>query len=182
MTSRQQQAASSIADQWGPALTKAIVDKDISEFRSLFADDEAGVVVVLQNAEGSEAVFTIVDSKEEGGEEEAATDNPVLEGRVAGSLTWEEFREASAVDLEKQSYAKTEALCLGVLGDRMMMEVGRFNTSGQIIVETYSLLTFNSEGKVTMVETFTDPQVSSVVDKAASASASASSSGTVSEN
>jgi hypothetical protein len=170
MTSRQQQAAS-IADQWGPALTKAIVDKDISEFRGLFVDDEAGVVVVLQNAEGSEAVFTIVDSKEM----DEATDNPVLEGRVAGSLTWEEFREASAVDLEKQSYAKTEAVCLGVLGDRMMMEVGRFNTSGQIIVETYSLLTFNSEGKVTMVETFTDPQVSSVVDKVAAASASAAS-------
>lgn len=163
-TTRQQQAAA-IADQWGPALTKAIVDKDVSEFRGLFADDDAGVVVVLQDAEGSEAVFTIVDGKEG---EEVETANPVLEGRVAGSLTWEEFREASAVDLEKQSYAKTEAVCLGVLGDRMMMEVGRFNTSGDVIVETYSLLTINADGKVTMVETFTDPQVASVVNKAAS--------------
>jgi hypothetical protein len=179
MTSRQQQAAS-IADQWGPALTKAIVDKDLSEFRGLFVE-QGPVVVVLQNAEGSEAVFTIVDSKETE-EEEAATDNPALEGRVAGSLTWEEFREASAVDLEKQSYAKTEALCLGVLGDRMMMEVGRFNTSGEIIVETYSLLTFNAEGKVTMVETFTDPQVSSVVDMVVvAAAASSASSGAAAE-
>jgi hypothetical protein len=46
-----------IADKWGPALTKAILDGDLSTFKELFTSEL--VAVVLQNGEGVEAEFTI---------------------------------------------------------------------------------------------------------------------------
>jgi hypothetical protein len=158
------QQASVIADKWGPALTKAFHDGDMAEFRGLFVENEP-VVVVLQDASGSEAVCTIVDSKD--GSEEGGG-----ESEVVSTLTWEEFRAASASDLESQNFLKTEAQCLGVLGDRMILEVGRFNRDGAVYLEAYSLLTFDADGKVTMIETFTDPQISSVYKAAAAASSS----------
>jgi hypothetical protein len=51
--------AKDIADKWGPALTKAIKDGDISVFKDLFVTEP--VVVVLQNAEGMESVLLAVD-------------------------------------------------------------------------------------------------------------------------
>jgi hypothetical protein len=155
MTDRKKQAVA-IADNWGPALTRAVVEGDISDFRNLFATDEP-VMIVVQNSEGNEAVFTIVDNN-----------NDSVDGdEAAMSMTWEEFRQASAVDLEAQNYAKSEAQCLGVLGDRMILEVGRFNKDGFVYLEAYSLLTFDAEGKVTAVESFSDPQLSTLVAAAA---------------
>jgi hypothetical protein len=158
------QQASYIAEQWGPTLTKAFHEGDVSEFRSLFAYQEP-VVVVLQDASGNEAVCKIVDSRD-------ASEEPAEGEDTVTSLTWEEFRAASASDLESQNFFKTEAQCLGVLGDRLILEAGRFNRDGIVYLESYSLLTFNHEGKVTMVETFTDPQVASLHNKATAASSS----------
>lgn len=89
-----------IADQWGPAFTKAILQDDLGAFQSLFIDDP--VMVVLQNAEGQEADFSI--------------------GNSGATMTWQEFHQVTAVDLKEQEYVKTEAQCLGVLGDRMILE------------------------------------------------------------
>lgn len=130
--------AADIADKWGPALTKSIKERDISDFKALFASDEP-VFVVLQNAEGNEAEFTIGDIDE-------------------ASLTWDEYHELSIKDLTAQQYAKTEAQCLGVLGDRMILESDRFNTDGDVYMEAFSLLTLNEEGKIVAFEAFSDPQ------------------------
>lgn len=131
-------SAKEIADQWGPALTKAVKESDISAFRSLFAPGP--IMVVLQNAMGEEMEFTVGDDGE-------------------STLTWDEFHKTTTKDLTEQDYQKTEAQCLGVLGSRMILEVGRFNTSGEVYVETYSLLTLDEENKVTCFESFSDPNM-----------------------
>lgn len=143
-TNNKKSKASEVADQWGPALTKAIIDGDLSSFKSLFVSSEP-VAVVLQNAEGSEAEFTIGD-----------------EGQDA-TMTWQEFHELTRKDMEAQNYLKSESQCLGILGDRMILEIGRFNKDGEIYAESYSLLTLNADGKIAAVETFTDPQAESVM-------------------
>ena len=126
-----------IGELWGPALTKAITEDDISAFKALFVSDKL-VEVVLQNAEGEEVDTTIGDSGD-------------------ASLTWEDFKKLSKQDLEAQNYLKTESQCLGVLGDRLILEAARFNKGGEIYLESYSILTLNEEGKVIMFEAFTDP-------------------------
>lgn len=139
--------ATDIADKWGPALTKAYTDSDLAAFKSLFVSEP--VAVVLQNAEGGEAEFTI-------GEGEDA------------SLTWEQFHELSTKDLKKQNFLKSESQCLGVLGDRLIMEVARFNKDGEVYSEAYSLVTFNDDGKVVAFEAFTNPQAESIMEAASS--------------
>jgi ketosteroid isomerase-like protein len=139
--------ANEIADKWGPALTKAILDGDLSAFKDLFVSEP--VAVVLQNGEGAEAEFTIGDGEE-------------------ATLTWGEFHELTTKDLKEQSFLKSESQCLGVLGDRMIMEVGRFNKDGEVYAEAYSLLTFNEEGKIVAVEAFSDPVVGSLMSAVSS--------------
>lgn len=129
-------------------LTKAIADRDVSCFRELFVKDEP-VYIVMQTSEGDEAAFTVADDPE------------------AGTLSWADFLESAAKDLESQNYAKTEAQCLGILGDRMIMEAGRFNKDGVVYLESYSLVTLDEEGKITMFEAFTDPQASNLLSAAA---------------
>jgi ketosteroid isomerase-like protein len=141
--------ATEIAAKWGPSFTKAVNDGDLSAFKDLFVKD-APVEVVLQNSAGTESEFTIG-----GGSEDDA------------SLTWEEFHEAATKDLKDQNYAKTETQVLGVLGNRMIMEIGRFNKDGEVYAEAYSLLTFNNAGKILAVESFTDPQAPSLLAAAA---------------
>ena len=104
--------------------------------RSLFVADES-VSVVLQNAEGAEVHFTI-------GDQDDAT------------MTWQEFQETSTQDLTAQNYLKTEGQCLGVLGDRMILETGRFNKDGEVYQEVFALVTLNEDGKITMLEAFSD--------------------------
>jgi hypothetical protein len=134
--------ANEIADKWGPALTKAILDGDLSTFKELFVSEP--VAVVLQNGEGTEAEFTIGDGEE-------------------ATVTWGEFHELTTKDLKEQSFLKSESQCLGVLGDRMIMETGRFNKDGEVYAEAYSLLTFNEEGKIVAVEAFSNPEVESLI-------------------
>jgi hypothetical protein len=134
--------AKEIVDKWGPALTKAILDGDLSTFKDLFVSEP--VAVVLQNGEGTEAEFTIGDG-------EGAT------------LTWGEFHELTTKDLKDQNFLKSESQCLGVLGDRLIMEVGRFNKDGEVYAEAYSLLTFNEGGKIVAVEAFSNPDVESLL-------------------
>lgn len=134
--------ATEIVAKWGPAFTKLALDGDLTDFKALFTSEP--VTVVLQNAEGNEAVFTIGDEGEE------------------TTMSWQEFYEFSSKDLKDQDYQKTEAQCLGALGDRVLMETGRFNKSGEVYVETYCLLTLNKDGKIIMFESFSDPQATSL--------------------
>jgi hypothetical protein len=54
-------------------------------------------------------------------------------------------------------------MCLGVLGDHMILETGRFNKAGEIYVTAYSLLTLNEAGKIVGLEAFSDVQAASLV-------------------
>lgn len=147
--------AQEIAKQWGPALTKAFTENDLSAFQILF-DDSRPVEVVLQNSEGEEAGF-LIGSKE--------TSENV-------TLSWEEFHEATIKDLQEQDYLKSESQCLGVLGNRLILETGRFNNNGDVYLESYSLITFNLlDGKIVAVEAFTDPNVDSLFEAAIDESA-----------
>ena len=113
---------------------------------SLFVDTEP-VAVVLQNDEGNEVDFTI-------GDQEDAT------------LSWKEFHETSTKDLATQDYLKTEAECLGVLGDRFIMQTGRINKAGEVYLEAFLLATLNEAGKITMLESFSNVAASSLVGAA----------------
>ena len=147
--------AQEIAKQWGPALTKAFTENDLSSFQRLF-DASRPVEVVLQNSVGEEAEF-LIGSKEVSEEV---------------TLSWEEFHQATIKDLQEQNYMKSEAQCLGVLGNRMILETGRFNNDGDVYLESYSLITFNlPDGKIVAVEAFTDPNVDSLFDAATDESA-----------
>jgi hypothetical protein len=147
--------AQDIAKRWGPALTKAYTENDLSSFQSLF-DDRRPVEVVLQNSAGEEAEF-LLGSMEE-------SENI--------TLSWGEFHEATKKDLQEQNYMKSESQCLGVLGNRMILETGRFNNDGDVYLESYSLITFNlSDGKIVAVEAFTDPNVDSLFEVANEGSA-----------
>lgn len=125
-----------VAEKWGPALTKCIREGDVADFRDLFIADEP-VVVVVQNSAGDEIHSTIGDA--EGAE-----------------VSWGEFDELIKSDLQEQNFLRAESQCLGKLGDRILLEGGRFNENGELYHESYSLLTLNENGKITMVEIFTD--------------------------
>ncbi|GAX12219.1 hypothetical protein FisN_1Hh148 [Fistulifera solaris] len=140
------QFAQKVGEKWGKALTTAMTTGDMTEFKALFISDEA-VGVVIQSAEGTEVVMTI-------GDVEGAT------------LSWDEFKESSMKDLEEQGYLKTESQCLGVLGDRMILEAGRFNKAGEEYMSAYSLLTLNEEGKITMFESFSDAHAPGLIQAA----------------
>ena len=155
--------AAAIGQAYGVEMTKAIASGDISGFRSLFVDGP--VLVVLQNAAGEEAEFTIADAPAAGEGDDAA---------AAGvTMTWDEFKDTAIKDLTEQDYDKTETQCLGTLGDRMIMETGRFNKSGQVYLETYQLISFNGDGKITAVELFSDPATTTLFEAASSTSAPA---------
>lgn len=145
--------AQEVGEKWGKALTGAMTTGDMTEFKALFISDEA-VGVVIQSDEGTEVVMTIGD----------------IEGAI---LSWEEFRESSMKDLEEQGYLKTESQCLGVLGDRMILESGRFNKAGEEYMSSYSLLTLNEEGKIMMFESFSDVQAPGLIRAASGAETSA---------
>lgn len=109
----------------------------------LFVTDEA-VSVVIQNSEGEEMHFTV-------GDQEDAT------------LSWADFQTTVCKDLDEQKYAKSVSECLGVLGDRFIMEVGRINEAGEVYMEGFSLVTINAEGKIIMIEGFTDVNAEGLV-------------------
>lgn len=155
-------AGAALADQWGPALTQAFANRDISTFQALFVSDRP-IIVVLQDGTGREAEFTLSDNPDHN-----------------ATMTWQDFLNASTQDLELQNYVKTEAQCLGVLGNRILLEVGRFNTSNTVYLESYMLVTIDDDdtmdsgensGKVVAVETFSDPRVDNLVAAAVAGTA-----------
>lgn len=140
--------AAAVADKWGPALTKAIKEGDAEDFKALFTDDL--IEVVIQNAEGGESCFTIGDDNEE------------------ATLEWKTFLEMSIAELKEQDYVKTESQCLGILGPRCILEMGRFNSKGEVYQESISLLTLDEKtGLIVAVEAFTDPGMSTLTELAA---------------
>ncbi|KAL7563649.1 hypothetical protein ACA910_013385 [Epithemia clementina (nom. ined.)] len=146
MSAERLKIANDIASQWGPAVTKAMLEGDVSSFKDLFAEP---VAVVLQNALGEEVEFSIADQVE------------------GATMSWKDFVDISSKDVQEQSYVKTEAQCLGVLSDRFILATGRFNTEGEVYMEAYTLITVNAAGKIVAVEAFTDSNVSHLTDAAA---------------
>lgn len=134
MSSDYAKFAAAIAENYGPYLTKAMKGDGIEELKSMFSSP---VHVVLQNSEGDEMVFTIGDE-----------DN--------ASMTWLEFQQVSSQDLSQQDYLQTESECLGVLGNRLILEIARLNQAGEAYLAAYALVEFNDEGKITDFESFSD--------------------------
>jgi hypothetical protein len=58
--------------------------------------------------------------------------------------------------LEVQQYDETTTNCLGVLGNRMILESGRINKSGELYLTATSVVEFNDEGKVVGFESFNE--------------------------
>lgn len=140
MTTENAKYAADIAEKYGPYLTKAMKGDGIEDLQSLF---DSPVHVVLQSSDGDEVVFTIGDE-----------DN--------ASMTWDEFQKASAVDVKKDDYQKTESECLGVLGRRLILEVARINTAGEAYLVAYNLVEFNEKGKIIEFESFSDLKVTNL--------------------
>ena len=149
--------AEEIANAWGPALTKAMNDGDCTAIKSICIEKEP-VYLVLQGPDGNEIETSIGD---------VATE---------ADMSWETFQKLISKDVQQQEFLKLEAVCLGVLGDRMMIETGRFNKSGEVYLEAYSLLTITQDtGKVSMFEAFVDTQLSGFMKEAEASSSSSSS-------
>lgn len=125
-----------IADSWGPYLTEAATGGSLDNFKGLFSEDDP-VYVVLQNEDGVEAEFTIGDQED-------------------SDMTWQDFMSVAFQDMEAQNYVKTESLSLGLLGNRMILEVGRINTDGECYLTATSLIEFNADGKIIGFEAFSD--------------------------
>ena len=107
------------------------------------------VVLVLPTSDGGEATVTIGDDEEE-----------------ATTFSWTELQELTTQDLGAADYVKSESASLGVLGDRMILEVGRFNSKDEMYMNVVSLLTLSSTGKVVKMESFADSLAPSLLDAA----------------
>lgn len=140
MSTIQTKYASEIAEKYGPYLTKAMKGEGIDDLQSLFA---SSVFVTLQDGKGDEILFSI-----------GSDDN--------ASMTWTEFQQTTAIDVVSQNYEKTESVCLGVLGNRLIMEVARVNTAGEVYLVAYNLVEFSEEGKIVEFESFSDLQTTSL--------------------
>jgi hypothetical protein len=125
-------AANKIGDSWGPAVTKIVKDKDMDPLLSLCA---LSVTVVLQTSNGDEATFTV------GGE---------------GAIDWYEFADLTSKDTQEGDYKKTESASMGVLGNRMILEVGRINSKAELYMNACMVLTLDESGKITKLEAFAD--------------------------
>uniref|UniRef100_A0A7S3DST8 SnoaL-like domain-containing protein n=1 Tax=Entomoneis paludosa TaxID=265537 RepID=A0A7S3DST8_9STRA len=138
-----------IAEAYGPAMTKAMTEGDISDLKSLFVEEP--VSVVLQTAEGEELGFTIGDAAAEDG------------GEV--TMSWTEFQTLCAKDLASQDYQKSVSDCCGVLGDRFILETARLNQEGVAYLVAFYVVTCK-DGKISMMEAFSFVDASSLVQKA----------------
>jgi hypothetical protein len=118
----------------------------VEDFKALWVP---GIVPFVINKDGEEAILAI---GEEG-------DEPI-------TMTWDVFGQLIRGDFESAEYAKTEAECLGILGNRMLLEVNRFNKQDEVYMNAVSVLTLNKEGLIERIEAFGDPQVDSVTDQA----------------
>lgn len=132
-SSTNSQFAADIAAKWATYMTEAAKGGSLEPFKSLFAET---VYVILQSSEGTEVEFSI------------GTDSDLA------TMTWEDFASTAFQNLEEQKYDKTISECLGVLGNRMILETGRLNTDGELYLTATSLVEFNSDGKVIGFESF----------------------------
>jgi uncharacterized protein YuzE len=136
-----------IAIAWAKNMTSAANGGPLDPLKDMFSDV---CYIVLQSADGKEVEFTLGDSSD-------------------CTMGWDQFTDAAFKDLEEQRYDCTTSNCLGVLGNRMILETGRLNKDGELYTTAVSLLEFNDEGKVIGFESFDavdiDGAVQAVVEK-----------------
>jgi uncharacterized protein YuzE len=142
---RNREMAVDIATNWAKNMTTAATGGPLDPLKGMFADV---CYIVLQNGEGEEVEFTLGDSAD-------------------CTMTWDQFTEVAFKDLEAQQYDCTTSNCLGVLGNRMILETGRLNKDGELYMTATSLLEFDDEGKVIGFESFNDVDVDGAVKAAA---------------
>jgi uncharacterized protein YuzE len=132
-TARNSEMAADIAVAYAKNMTTAANGGSLEPLKAMFGDV---CYIGLQNAEGQEVEFTLGENKDD------------------CTMTWDEFTEAAFADLEAQNYDCTTSNCLGVLGNRMILETGRLNKEGSLYMTATSLVEFNEEGKVIGFESF----------------------------
>ncbi|KAG7371318.1 hypothetical protein IV203_019888 [Nitzschia inconspicua] len=144
---RNLELARGIALNWAKNMTIAANGGPLESLKSMFADV---CYIVLQNSEGREVEFTLGDS-------------------VDCTMTWDQFTKFAFADLESQNYDCTTSSCLGVLGNKMILETGRLNKDGELYMVATSLLEFDEDGNVMGFESFNpldiDGAVEAVTDK-----------------
>jgi uncharacterized protein YuzE len=141
-TEKNDEIAARIAVDYAKHLTTAAKGGSLDPFKDLFAET---CYVVLQDAEGQEVEFTLGDGDD-------------------CTMTWDQFTDAAFKDLEAQKYDCTTSNCLGVLGNRMIMETGRMNTDGELYLMATSLVEFREDGKVIGIEAFNAVDIDSVIE------------------
>ena len=140
-------AANSVADAWGPAISKSTNEGDPSGIKALCAD----VVEVVLQSNKEPICVTVGDL--EGGEN-------------AATFSWSELLGLTTKDMAAQNYKSTESACLGVLGNRMILESGRINKEDEMYMNVVSLVTLNNDGKITRFEAFADSASPALFDAA----------------
>jgi uncharacterized protein YuzE len=145
---RNVEIAAEIAKSYAKNITSAANGGPLDPFKDMFGDV---CFVVLQSSDGKEVEFTLGDSSD-------------------CTMSWDQFTDAAFKDMEEQGYASTTTNCLGVLGNRMILETGRLNKDGELYTTAVSLLEFNDEGKVIGFESFNavdiDGAIEAVAEKA----------------
>jgi hypothetical protein len=140
-------SANKLADAWGPAITKLSKEEDASALKALCADV---VEIILPTYQ--EAISVTVGDEEEG-------DN-------ASTFTWNELLGLLNKDIGVHDYQRTESACLGVLGNRMILEAGRINSKDEMYMNVVSLITMNDDGKLIRFEAFADSASPALFDAA----------------
>lgn len=139
-----------IAAAYGPAVTKAMKEGDVSDLKNLCVE-HAPVEVAMQNAQGQEIIFTIFDGELTGDSE-------------AANLTWAQFQSSLSVDLQQQDYDRTISECGGVLADRMILNAARINSKDEMYAEANYVVTLDAEsGKIAILEAFADLNVTNLL-------------------
>eukprot|EP00545_Synedropsis_sp_CCMP1620_P012898 CAMPEP_0119011978 /NCGR_PEP_ID=MMETSP1176-20130426/6002_1 /TAXON_ID=265551 /ORGANISM="Synedropsis recta cf, Strain CCMP1620" /LENGTH=150 /DNA_ID=CAMNT_0006964867 /DNA_START=74 /DNA_END=526 /DNA_ORIENTATION=+ len=138
--------ADEIAAKWGPALTKFAKGEGEEDFKSMWVKD---IIPFVIDKDGTEATIAI---GEEG-------DEPI-------TMTWSVFQELLAKEHSSADFSKTEAECLGVLGNRMILEVSRFNNNDEVYMNAVSILTLTEDGLIAKTEAFGDQEAESITDTA----------------
>jgi hypothetical protein len=134
-----------IATAYAESITSAAKGGPLDPLKGMFGDV---CYVVLQSADGQEVEFTLGDSSD-------------------CTMSWDQFTDVAFKDLEEQRYDCTTASCLGVLGNRMIMETARLNKDGEMYTTATSLLEFNDEGKVIGFESFNSVDMEGAVQAVA---------------
>jgi hypothetical protein len=127
-------------------LSRFAKGEDDSDFKAMWAP---GIIPVVVDKDGAEAIIAVGDEGDE----------PI-------TMTWSVFQQLLSADFAIAEFSKMEAECLGVLGNRMILEVSRINTSDEVYMTAVSILTLTEDGLIAKTEAFSDPQVAFLADKA----------------